>query len=106
MVAGWMRGSHHGPMMPVGQSDAKMTRFDGPPRVVGLGFQLANGKLIGPADMFGDPAFDGARAKAVDIADYFRRQGPFEPGRLGPEELEYTTLKQVLDKLKDRFVKE
>jgi fructose 1,6-bisphosphate aldolase/phosphatase len=104
MVAGWMRGSHHGPMMPVGVKNAKCTRFDGPPRVVGLGFQLANGKLIGPADLFDDPAFDITRQKAGEIADYFRRQGPFEPSRLGPEELEYTTLAKVLKKLKDRFV--
>jgi len=103
MVAGWMRGSHHGPMMPVGMKDARCTRFDGPPRVIGLGFQLANGKLVGPADMFDDPAFDLTRQKATEIADYFRRQGPFEPSRLGPEELEYTTITQVLEKLKDRF---
>ncbi|MEB3755670.1 MAG: fructose-1,6-bisphosphatase, partial [Desulfurococcales archaeon] len=31
LVAGWMRGSHHGPLMPVGLRHAKCTRFDGPP---------------------------------------------------------------------------
>ena len=103
LVAGWMRGSHHGPLMPVGLKDAKMTRFDGPPRVVALGFQIHNGELIGPADLFDDPAFDEARRLAQLITDYMRRHGPFMPHRLGPEEMEYTTLPQVLKKLHDRF---
>ena len=105
LVAGWMRGSHHGPLMPVPQRYAKCTRFDGPPRVVALGFQVKNGRLIGPADLFDDVEFDEARRTAQFIADYIRRHGPFMPHRLGPEEMEYTTLPQVLEKLKDRFVK-
>ena len=103
LVAGWMRGSHHGPLMPVGLRDAKMTRFDGPPRVVALGFQIHNGELIGPVDLFDDPAFDETRRLAQIIADYMRRHGPFMPHRLGPEEMEYTTLPEVLKKLHDRF---
>jgi len=105
LVAGWMRGSHHGPLMPVGLRHAKCTRFDGPPRIIALGFQVKNGKLIGPADLFDDPAFDEARRTANIIADYLRRHGPFMPHRLGPEEMEYTTLPDVLEKLKNRFVK-
>jgi len=105
LVAGWMRGSHYGPLMPVSLEDAKCTRFDGPPRLVALGFQLNNGKLIGPADLFDDPAFEYTRMKAMEIADYMRRHGPFMPARLGPDEMEYTTLPQVLEKLKDRFEK-
>ncbi|MCE4621123.1 MAG: fructose-1,6-bisphosphatase [Desulfurococcales archaeon] len=104
LVAGWMRGSHHGPLMPVGLKDAKCTRFDGPPRIVALGFQIKNGELIGPADLFDDPAFDETRRLAQQIAEYIRRHGPFMPHRLGPEEMEYTTLPKVLEKLKDRFV--
>jgi len=103
IVAGWMRGSHNGPLMPVPLKYAKCTRFDGPPRVVGLGFQLHDGYLEGPADLFDDPAFDRARAIANDLADYLRRHGPFMPHRLGAEEMEYTTLPAVLEKLKDRF---
>ncbi|MBI4216320.1 MAG: fructose 1,6-bisphosphatase, partial [Chloroflexi bacterium] len=45
IVEGWMRGSHHGPLMPVGLADAHPSRFDGPPRLVALGFQVAEGKL-------------------------------------------------------------
>jgi fructose 1,6-bisphosphate aldolase/phosphatase len=32
-----------------------------------------------------------------------RRHGPFMPHRLGPEEMEYTTLPEVLGKLASRF---
>jgi len=103
LVAGWMRGSHTGPLMPVPLRYSQCTRFDGPPRVVGLGFQLAEGKLVGPSDLFDDPAFDMTRLKAQEIADYMRRHGPFMPHRLGPDEMEYTTLPEVLKSLKDRF---
>ncbi|MEM3737146.1 MAG: fructose-1,6-bisphosphate aldolase/phosphatase [Candidatus Bathyarchaeia archaeon] len=103
IVAGWMRGSHHGPLMPVSLKNARCTRFDGPPRVIALGFQVHDAQLEGPADLFDDPAFDRARAMANEVADYLRRHGPFMPHRLGPEEMEYTTLPKVLDKLKDRF---
>jgi len=105
LVAGWMRGSHNGPIIPVSLRFSKVSRFDGPPRVIGLGFQVTNGELIGPVDLFDDVAFEYTRMKALEIADYMRRHGPFAPHLLGPEELEYTTLPQVLAKLKDRFEK-
>ena len=104
LVAGWMRGSHHGPLMPVGLRHAKVTRFDGPPRVVALGFNVKNAKLVGPADLFDDVAFDEVRRMALIIADYIRRHGPMMPHRLGPEEMEYTTLPEVLQRLSSRFV--
>ena len=103
LVSGWMRGSFNGPLMPVGLKDAKMTRFDGPPRVVALGFVLKDGKLSGPVDMFDDVAFDGARKTALNVVDYLRRMGPFEPHRLPEEEMEYTTLPRVLEKFKGKF---
>lgn len=103
MVTGWMRGSHWGPFMPVGVDDAHPTRFDGPPRVIALGFQISNGTLIGPRDMFADVSYDLARQQANEIANYIRRHGPFEPQRLPLSDMEYTTLPHVLKKLKDRF---
>lgn len=103
LVAGWMRGSHHGPLMPVAFHQANPTRFDGPPRVIAAGFQLANGKLIGPRDLFDDPSFDEARRVANQIANYMRAMGPFEPHRVGLAEMEYTTLPEVLKKLKGEF---
>ena len=103
MVSGWMRGSHRGPLMPVSLDYSQCVRFDGPPRVVGLGFQLKNGQLIGGVDLFDDPSFDSTRDKCNEIADYIRRHGPFEPSRLPLSEMEYTTLPDVLKKLQDRF---
>jgi fructose 1,6-bisphosphate aldolase/phosphatase len=103
LVEGWMRGSHHGPLMPVGLNDAHPSRFDGPPRLVCLGFQLANGKLIGPRDMFDDPGYDHAREKANQIGDYLRAHGPFEPHRLPLEEMEYTTMPTIAGKLQSRW---
>jgi fructose 1,6-bisphosphate aldolase/phosphatase len=105
LVEGWMRGSHHGPLMPVAVNDATPARFDGPPRVVAIGFQLAEGRLVGPCDMFADKSFDAAREKANEIAEYMRRHGPFEPHRLPLEEMEYTTMPEVAEKLAARFVK-
>lgn len=102
-VAGWMRGSHHGPLMPVSHDQDTPTRFDGPPRVVAYGFQIKKGQLIGPRDMFADPSYDRSRQIALAAADYLRRHGPFEPHRLPLDEMEYTTLPDVVEKLKDRF---
>jgi len=104
MVEGWMRGSHHGPLMPTSVAQANPSRFDGPPRAISLGFQLSRGKLIGPRDMFDDPAFDEARKEANKIADYLRRHGPFEPHRLPLEDMEYTTMPQVMKRVKERFL--
>jgi len=110
LVQGWMRGSHWGPIMPVGLKNSKCTVFDGPPRLVALGLQIANGEIacddLGKpmvADLFDDPAFALARREAVHYASMLRRMGEFEPARLGPEEMEYTTLQQVLARLKERF---
>ena len=109
-VQGWMRGSHWGPLMPVGLCDSKCTAFDGPPRIVALGFQVADGRISCDddgepmiADMFDDPAFSVARREAMDNALMLRRMGEFEPARLGAEEMEYTTIQQVLGKLGGRF---
>src|SRR3990170_5878390 len=76
---------------------------DDPPCVACLGFQLANGILIGPRDMFDDPGFDEARHQANLIADYLRRHGPWEPHRLPLEEMEYTTMPAVAKKLAGRW---
>jgi fructose 1,6-bisphosphate aldolase/phosphatase len=112
LVAGWMRGSHWGPFMPVGLKNSMCTMFDGPPRIVALGIQIADGKIASDddgqpmvADIFADPAFDLARREALDLAAHLRRMGEFEPARLGPGAMEYTTLPQVLKSLEPRFKK-
>jgi fructose 1,6-bisphosphate aldolase/phosphatase len=113
LVAGWMRGSHWGPFMPVGLKNSKCTVFDGPPRIVALGIQIANGMLASDdngkplvVDIFEDPAFDLARNEALELASYIRHMGQFEPARLSPEAMEYTTLPQCLKDLEPRFKKE
>jgi fructose 1,6-bisphosphate aldolase/phosphatase len=103
IVEGWMRGSHYGPLMPVPLKQATPSRFDGPPRVISLGFQLSDGQLIGPRDMFDDPGFDEARNMTNIIANNLRRHGPFEPHRLPMDEMEYTTLPEVMEKLEERW---
>ncbi|WP_199433742.1 fructose-1,6-bisphosphate aldolase/phosphatase [Qaidamihabitans albus] len=102
-VAGAMRGSHHAPFMPVSVEHAHPSRFDGPPRVVALGFQVHDGTLLGPRDLFADPAFDRARDQANTAMDYLRRHGPFEPHRLPLEDLEYTTMRALEKRIAERW---
>jgi fructose 1,6-bisphosphate aldolase/phosphatase len=111
LVQGWMRGSHWGPLMPVGLKDSKCTVFDGPPRLVALSFQVADCGISADdegnpmiADLFDDPAFDMARQEALEAGSMLRRMGEFEPARLNAEEMEYTTIQQVLQKLEKRFL--
>jgi len=66
---------------------------------------MKNGVLSEPADAFDDVGFSSARRKANRMADIMRRHGPFQPHLLPPGEMEYTTLPNVLKKLKPRFRK-
>lgn len=83
-VTGWLEGTYVGPLMPVSTSDETSTRFDGPPRAIGLGFQVADQRLVGPRDLLGDRAFEDVRRQALQAADYLRRHGPFAPHRVAP----------------------
>jgi len=104
LVSGWNRGSHNGPVMVVGMKDNRTSRFDGPPRCFGLGFQIADATLVEPpVDLFDDPAFDPARQEAARLADYMRRHGPFEPHRLPMDEMEYTTMPELMEKHKGQW---
>ena len=109
-VEGWMRGSHWAPIMPVSLKDSRCTLFDGPPRLLALGFQVTEGEIVSDEDgnpliydLFDDPAFDLARRECVEYASIIRRMGEFEPARLPESYMEYTALSKVLEKLKDRF---
>jgi fructose 1,6-bisphosphate aldolase/phosphatase len=109
-VQGWMRGSHWGPIMPVGLKASKCTVFDGPPRIVAMGFQVADGKIASDdegnpiiADLFDDQAFALARREAMQNASVLRNMGEFEPARLSAEDMEYTTIQKVLESLGGRF---
>ncbi len=96
--------------MPVGLEFSKCTVFDGPPRMVALGFQVSDGTIASDSDgtplvndLFDDPAFDMARHEAMEYAAALRRMGEFEPARLGADTMEYTTLPLILKKLRRRF---
>jgi len=110
LVGGWMRGSHVGPLFPCSSEESNPTFFDGPPRVVGLGFMINKDQIVGveespsvgehkPVDYFAGEDFQYARQKAMEIAVYMRQHGPFMYERLPEEDMEYTTLKDVLEKL-------
>lgn len=114
LVSGWMRGSHWGPWMPCSMYQSNTTFYDGPPRIVALSFQVRDGMLVGieeeprvgehiPLDVFADPAWDAVRHYAMQQAIYIRRHGPFMPSILPPEELEYTTLPKVRQRLAHRW---
>jgi fructose 1,6-bisphosphate aldolase/phosphatase len=105
LVEGWMRGSHFGPLMPTSFEQSTPVRFDGPPRIIAAGFQLTEEFLVGPADLFKDPSFHNSRKKALDIADYMRRHGPFQPHLTYEDALEYTQLPEIKKRLKERFQK-
>ena len=47
----------------------------------------------------------GAGQEAIQMSQFLRRLGEFEPARLGPEAMEYTTLPDVLKSLEPRFKK-
>ncbi len=114
LVSGWMRGSHWGPWTPSSMHASNTTFYDGPPRIVALSFQVKDGRIVGteaeprigehtPVDVFADPVWDEVRRQAMQYALYIRRHGPFMPSILPPEELEYTTLPKVRERLKDRW---
>lgn len=102
LVAGFMRGSHVGPLMPC-KLGTDVSFFDGPPVVTGAAFSVRNGKLTDPADVFENPFWDTVRAKAVEKALYIREQGFSGPAMLHMAELEYGGIVDRLGKLEKRF---
>jgi fructose 1,6-bisphosphate aldolase/phosphatase len=101
-VGGWMRGSHHGPLMPV-EKNSTISYFDGPPIVSCLGFCVREGKLTEPIDAFDHPFWDWVRDKVSQKATELRRQGLFGPAMLGYSELEYGGITERMKRLEGRF---
>lgn len=102
-VAGFMRGSHTGPLMPV-KKNSPVSFFDGPPVVSCLGFSAKNGKLTEPADCFDQPYWDWVRNKVSQKAEEIRKQGFYGAAMLPMSELEYTGVMETLKELEKRFV--
>jgi len=101
-VAGFMRGSHHGALMPVPKNTGT-SFFDGPPIVSCLAFCVRNGKLTDPADPFDHPYWEYARNKISAKNEDLRRQGFFGPAMLPYSELEYGGIVERLKRMDSKF---
>lgn len=95
-VAGFMRGSHYGPLMPV-RMNSSISYFDGPPIVCCQAFCVHQGKLTEPADAFDHPYWDWVRNKVAQKATEIRQQGFSGAAMLPYSELEYGG---IVDKMK------
>lgn len=101
-VAGFMRGSHTGPLMPV-KKDSTVSYFDGPPVVSCLAFCVHNGRLTEPADAFDHPFWDYVRDRVSVKAVEIRRQGFSGAAMLPYNELEYGGIVEKLRELDSKF---
>jgi len=101
-VAGFMRGSHNGPLMPV-KRNSTISFFDGPPIVSCTAFCVREGKLTEPADVFDHPYWDHVRDRISEKATELRKQGFFGPAMLPYSELEYGGIVEKLKKINNKF---
>jgi fructose 1,6-bisphosphate aldolase/phosphatase len=101
-VAGFMRGSHVGPLMPV-KKNTTTSFFDGPPIVSCLAFCVHKGKLTEPADVFEHPFWDYVRDRVSQKAIEIRKQGFSGCAMLGYNELEYGGIVEKLNNIEGRF---
>jgi len=101
-VGGFMRGCHHGPLMPV-QLNTKVSYFDGPPIVSCAAFGMRDGRLTPPVDVFDHPMWDHIRTRLADKAVEIRRQGFFGNAMQPFETIHYGGLVNILRDLDERF---
>jgi fructose 1,6-bisphosphate aldolase/phosphatase len=101
-VAGFMRGSHTGPLMPV-RNNCCISYFDGPPVVSCQAFCVNKGKLTEPADAFDHPYWDYVRNKVSQKATDIRAQGFSGAAMLPYSELEYGGIVEKMKKLETKF---
>ncbi len=102
-VAGTMRGSHNGPLMPV-RLNSSVSFFDGPPVVSCAAFCVHNGKFTEPVDAFDHPFWDWVRNRTAEKAAEIRQQGFSGPAMLPYSELEYGGVVEKLGELDKNFV--
>jgi len=101
-VAGFMRGSHTGPLMPV-KMNSPVSYFDGPPVVACMAFCVHKGKLTEPADAFDHPYWDYIRSKVSRKATELRQQGFSGMAMIPYSELEYGGIVEKMKKLDPKF---
>ena len=101
-VGGFMRGCHHGPLMPV-PLNTKVSYFDGPPIVSCAAFGLRDGHLTSPVDVFEHPMWDHVRTRLADKTLEIRRQGFFGNAMQPFEAIHYGGLVNILRDLDERF---
>jgi fructose 1,6-bisphosphate aldolase/phosphatase len=102
-VAGTMRGSHNGPLMPV-KLNSTISFFDGPPVVSCAAFCVHEGRFTEPVDAFDHPFWDWVRDKVSSKAAEIRQQGFSGPAMLPYSELEYGGVVEKMGQLDRRFV--
>ena len=102
-VAGTMRGSHNGPLMPVKLNSA-ISFFDGPPSVTCAAFCVHEGRLTEPVDAFDHPFWDWVRNNVSQKAAEIRQQGFSGPAMLPYSELEYGGVVEKMGQLDSRFI--
>jgi len=101
-VAGFMRGSHVGPLMPV-KRNSPISFFDGPPIVSATAYCVHEGKLTEAVDAFDHPFWDYIRDIASQKALDIRAQGFYGAAMLPYSELEYGGIVEKLTALDKKF---
>lgn len=101
-VAGFMRGSHNGPLMPVKQNST-ISYFDGPPVVSGAAYCVHEGRFTEMVDLFDHPLWDHVREKISRKALEIREQGFSGAAMLEYSELEYGGIVERMKKIDSRF---
>lgn len=101
-VAGFARGSHNGPLMPVAHGTT-VSYFDGPPVVSCHALCVHDGRFTEVVDPFAHPFWRSVQDHAAHKAVEMRRQGFFAPATLPIADLEYGGLSEVLQELEQRF---
>jgi fructose 1,6-bisphosphate aldolase/phosphatase len=101
-VAGFMRGSHSGPLMPVKQN-SMISWFDGPPIVSCAAFCVHQGVLTEAADAFDHPLWDHVRSKVSRKGLELREQGFSGMAMLPYSELEYGGIVEKMGLLDRKF---
>jgi fructose 1,6-bisphosphate aldolase/phosphatase len=101
-VGGFMRGCHHGPLMPV-LLNTKVSYFDGPPIVSCAAYGMREGRLTPPVDVFDHPLWTQVRARLAEKTLEIRQQGFFGNAMQPFEAIHYGGLVNILRDLDERF---